>query len=116
VSLSEKKFFGQDGALPHTVNAVLDVLKKDFDDRLLSSRLPLPPYSRDPNPSDYSLWGFLEDSLPKHPHTIKEMRQEILAAMIGGSEETLATGVRNFRRRLQMIIDADDVRTENVLI
>jgi hypothetical protein len=53
-------------------------------------------------------------SLQNNPHTIEELRQEISAAVISVSEETLATVVRNFRRRLRMVLDADGAHIENV--
>jgi hypothetical protein len=51
----------------------------------------------------------------KNPHTIEDLQQDISAAVISVSEETLAAVVRNFRRRLQMVLDADGAHTENVL-
>jgi hypothetical protein len=47
------------------------------------------------------------------PHTI-ELQQEISAAVISVSEEILAAVERNFRRRLQMVLDADDAHIKNV--
>jgi hypothetical protein len=42
----------------------------------------LPPYSPDANQSGLLLWGFLTDTLYKNcPHTIEELKQEILAAV-----------------------------------
>jgi tRNA A58 N-methylase Trm61 len=61
------------------------------------------------------LWGFLKDTVYKNnPHTIEEIKEESSAAVISVSEETLAAVVRNFRRRLQMVLDADCAYIENV--
>jgi hypothetical protein len=54
-------------------------------------------YSPDLIPCDYFLWGFLKDIVYKNnPHMIEELRQEIMAAVISVSEETVAADVRNF--------------------
>jgi hypothetical protein len=72
----------------------------------------LPPCSPDANQSDLLIWSSLKDTLYKnYPHTMEELKQEISAAVIGGSEGTLAAVVRNFRHRLQMVIEADGVYT-----
>jgi hypothetical protein len=58
-------------------------------------------------------------------HTIKELQQEILAAvisiseetlaaLISFSEETLAAVVRNFQHWLQMVLDTNGAYIENV--
>jgi hypothetical protein len=60
-----------------------------------------------------------------NPHTIEEEQQEISAAVISVSEETScrrakfptsAADVQNFRRRLQMALDADGSHIENVFM
>jgi hypothetical protein len=50
-----------------------------------------------------------------NPHTIKELQQEISAAVISVSEEILVAVLRNFRRRLQMVLDTDGAHTEMFL-
>jgi hypothetical protein len=49
-----------------------------------------------------------------NPHTIAELKQEISAAVISVSEDTLAAVLRNFRCRLQMVLDADGAHIKNV--
>jgi hypothetical protein len=53
-------------------------------------------------------------NLQKNLHITEELKQEISAAVISVSEETLIALVRNFRRQLQMVLEADDAHTENV--
>jgi adenine deaminase len=48
-----------------------------------------------------------------NPHTIEVLQQEISAAVISVSEETLAAVLQNYRRRLQMVLDADGAHIEN---
>jgi hypothetical protein len=48
-------------------------------------------YYPDLNPCDYFVWGFAKEMLYKsNPHTIRELKQEISAAVISVNEETLA--------------------------
>jgi hypothetical protein len=98
----EKHFFNQDGAWPHIVNAVLDVLNEHFGDSVLPTNFPewsrcgwfWPSYSPDFNQCDYFLWGFLKDSVYRsNSHVIQELNQEILSAVISISEEILAAVV-----------------------
>jgi hypothetical protein len=42
------------------------------------------------------------------------LQQEISAAVISVSEESLAAVVQNIRRWLQMVLDVDSASTENV--
>jgi hypothetical protein len=97
------------------VNVTLHVLNENFDDRVLSDHFlerfvygwSWPPYSRDLNPCDYFLRSFLKDAVYKNnSHTIQELQQGISAAVISISEETPAAIMQNFRRQLQMVLDA----------
>jgi hypothetical protein len=45
------------------------------------------------NPCSYFLWGFRKDSFKNNVHTIEEMKQEVLAAMISVSKDTFAEAV-----------------------
>jgi hypothetical protein len=49
-----------------------------------------------------------------NPHTI-ELQQEISAAVISISEETLAAVVQNFRHQLQMVLHTDSAHIEMFL-
>lgn len=49
-----------------------------------------------------------------HTHSTG-LQQEISAAVITVSEETIAAVVRNFRRRLQMVLDADGTHVEHFM-
>jgi hypothetical protein len=67
----KETFFQEDGAWPHTVNAVLDVLNEHYDDKALSdcflerSGMSGPGHHLlDLNQCDYVLWGFLRDRFP----------------------------------------------------
>jgi hypothetical protein len=47
-----------------------------------------------------------------HPHTMEELQQEISAVVTSASEETPGAAVRNFRSRLQIVSETDDVNAE----
>jgi hypothetical protein len=47
-------------------------------------------------------------------HTVKELQQEISAAVISVSKEYLVAVVRNFQRQMQMVLDASGLHVENV--
>jgi hypothetical protein len=101
---------------------VLDVRNEYFGDRMLSNRFPerflygwpLRPSIPDPNPCSHFIWGFLEVTLYRNNlHTIKELKKDILAAMISIIEETLAQIVQTFQHHLQMVMDTSGAHIEN---
>jgi hypothetical protein len=49
-------------------------------------------------------------------HTIQELKQYTLAAMISIIEETLAQIVKNFQHHLQMVMDTNGAHIENPFI
>ena len=53
----------QDGAVPHTANAVLEKLTNIFDGRTISLKTEHVwlPHSPDLKPLDFFLWGYLKD-------------------------------------------------------
>jgi post-segregation antitoxin (ccd killing protein) len=61
------------------------------------------------------LRGLLKIQFTKNVGTTEELKQEISAAVINVSEETLVALARNFRQ-LQMVMDADGAYTENVFM
>jgi hypothetical protein len=67
----------QDGAISHTANSTMEMLKQFIDDRIISKNL-WPPRSPDLTPPDYFLWGYLKQLLySNRPQTIDELKQNI---------------------------------------
>ena len=70
-------WFLQDGATCHTREATLDVLRRVFEDRIISRRADVvwPPWSSDLTPFDYYLWGAVKDKCyadnPEKIYTLK---------------------------------------------
>ena len=56
-------WFQQDGATRHTAEAILDVLRPVFEDRIISRRADVfwLPRSCDLTPLNYYLWGAFKD-------------------------------------------------------
>jgi len=58
-------WFQQDGALCHTANATIDLLRTVFENRIISRNADVnwPPRSYDLTPLDYFLWATVKDVL-----------------------------------------------------
>ena len=73
-------WFQKNGATCHTAEATLDVLRPDFEDRIISRRADVvwPTRSCDLTPLDYYLWAAVKDKwyLDK-PETIDALRDNI---------------------------------------
>jgi len=80
------QWFQQDGARPHTIPQVLEILHSKFQHRIVSNRFPQkfqcgfswPSCSPDLNPCDYFLWGYLKDTVFSNaPRTLSELKERI---------------------------------------
>jgi hypothetical protein len=56
----------------------------------------------------------LPEMYRNNPHTIGELKQEMSAAVLSVIEKSPAAVLRNFRRRIQMAMEADDAHIENM--
>ena len=71
-------WFQQAGAMCHTAEATLYILRLVFEDRIISRRADVvwPPRSCDLTPLDYYLWGAVKDKCyadkPEAIHALKE--------------------------------------------
>ena len=73
-------WFQQVGAMRHTIEATLDVLRPVFEDRIISRRADVvwPPRSCDLIPLDYYLWGGVKDKCyADKPETIDALKDNI---------------------------------------
>jgi hypothetical protein len=62
----------------------------------------------------FFLRDFLKDTVYKNNPLIIVGKSEISAVVICVNEENLAEDLGNFRRQLEMVIDADGAHIENV--
>ena len=77
-------WFQQDGGTCHTAEAILDVLRPVFEDRIISSRADAiwPPRSCDLTSLDYYLWGVVKDKCyADKPETIDALKDNIREAI-----------------------------------
>ena len=72
-------WFQQGGATCHTAEAILDVLRPVFEDRIISRRVNVfqPSRSCDLTPLDYYLWGAVKDKRYALKDNIREAIDEI---------------------------------------
>ena len=75
--------FQQDGATCHTAEAILDVLRPVFEDRIISCRADVwRPRSWDLTPLDYYLWSAVKDKCyADKPETIDALKNNIREAI-----------------------------------
>ena len=77
-------WFQQNGAMCHTAEATLDVLRPVFEDRIISRRADVvwPPRSCDLTLLDYYLWVVVKDkSYADKPKTIDALKDNIREAI-----------------------------------
>ena len=77
-------WFQQEGAMCHTAEATLDVLRPVFENRIISHRADVvwPLWSCDLTPLDYYLWGAVKDKYyadkPKTINALKDNNREAI--------------------------------------
>lgn len=73
-------YFQQDGASAHSANDTLHLLRRHFDDRIISRNAAInwPARSCDLTPCDFFLWPYLKNSIFQTPiNNLDELRQKI---------------------------------------
>ena len=76
----EEMWFQKDGTMCHTANATIDVLRKQFDEKIISRNRPVkwPPRSCDLTPLDYFIWGYVKSLVyVDKPETIAVLKANI---------------------------------------
>ena len=98
----QKYYFAQDGATPHTANAVQNYLKsksKRFFDKSM-----WPPRSPDLNPCDFFLWGYLKDRVyDPMPEPLDSLKSNIEREFKKISKDMLKPLFCEFSKRLDKI-------------
>ena len=90
--------FQQDGATCHTAKAKLDVLRRVFEDRIISLRADVvwPSRSCDFTLLDYYLWDAVKDKCyADKPETIDDLKDIILEAIGEIQLHTIDSGLKN---------------------
>ena len=97
-------WFQQDGAICHTAEATLDVLRPVFEDRIISRRAEIfqPPRSLDLTPLDYYLWGAVKDNCyADKPETIDTLKDNIREAIVKIQLYTIDKVLKNWTDRVR---------------
>lgn len=96
-------WFQQDGATSHTARSVLNFLRDNFPDRLISrfGDFSWPSRSPDLTAPDYFLWGYLKSKVYiAKPRTIVELKHQIVEEIRNIDVSLLQRVMQNFRKRL----------------
>ncbi|GFU11159.1 transposable element tc3 transposase [Trichonephila clavipes] len=112
--------FLQDGAPPHIISCVKDVLKHHFTEGRVISR-PFrhlwPPRSPDLNPCDFWLWGDLRQLVScDQPRTLPDLKDSISRHVLNMSENTLRSTVEHAILRFQIVAENDGHHVEPLLL
>jgi hypothetical protein len=100
--------FQQDGAAPHTANAVKNFLRNNFGEENIISRgfrNNWPSRSPDLNPCDFFLWGYLKGRVfRRNPKTLDELKEIISDEVAHISCDLLSNTVDSLFDRLMLIL------------
>ncbi|GBM56427.1 hypothetical protein AVEN_56112-1 [Araneus ventricosus] len=109
----------QDGAPPHFVTPVKQLLNLHFgNDRIISRHFPTawPPRSPDFNPCDFWLWGYLKDIVHGGPiASLAELKNRITQHIHNITTETLLSVLEHAVLRLQLIREKGGQHIEHFL-
>lgn len=98
--------FQQDGAPAHTAEKSRRWLKNNLTD--FWDKDVWPPFSPDLNPLDYGIWGVMErEACATHHNSLETLKASITEAWDNLSDEFVVKTCRSFRRRLEMVVEAD---------
>jgi len=99
-------WFQQDGATCHTARATLDLLKRTFDERIISRFGPVnwPPRSCDLTPLDYFLWGYVKSLIYiNKPKTLDDLEANIRHVIADIRPQMLQKVIENWISQLDHI-------------
>lgn len=122
----EDFYFMQDGAPPHRVASVFEVLSENFSERVIALGYPgysdsginWPPYSCDLNPCDFFLWGYMKDSIFKNfarIPTLDELKVRITELVASIQLDTCQKVCDNFIKRLELVQQTEGCHIEHLL-
>lgn len=110
--------FMQDGAPPHILRGVQQVLRATFTDaRVISRCFPTawPPRSPDLTPCDFWLWGFLKDQVYReHPATMAHLKDAIIRHVRGISVDLLRSAVEHTAIRMERVVENHGTHIEHL--
>ncbi|KAJ3649791.1 hypothetical protein Zmor_021512 [Zophobas morio] len=115
----ESGYFQQDGATAHTTRENLRYLEEFYDDRIISLRAnpEWPPRSPDLTPLDFSVFGWMKDSIYKNRiHTLEELMDKITRFCNENlNEEVLQDIFENKKRRVALCLRENGQHFQHLL-
>ncbi len=116
--IRDRLYWQQDGATAHTARIVMDFLKEQFGDRIISRRSnhPWPASSPDLSPLDFFFWSVCEQKVFKSkPTNIEELKEVVRSIPETISEEVLENVEKSFFKRITKCIGQDGGHFEHLL-
>ena len=101
-----RQWFQQDGVTPHAANVSIEWLKQHFKKRIVSRRCQIewPPYSLDPSPPDFYMWGYLKNKVyEEKPRDLNQLKEKIKDEINAIKGPDLKAVIQNFTLRIKNI-------------
>lgn len=114
----DEQVFQQDGASSHTAKNTLDLLKKYFNERIISNKLDTfwPPYSPDLNCCDFFLWGYLKDKVfSAKINNCSDLKAKIKSEIENISIEVCNNVINNLKFRLNYCISKNGKHFSHII-
>ncbi|PNF32845.1 hypothetical protein B7P43_G03467 [Cryptotermes secundus] len=111
-------WFQQDGAMVHTAQDSMTVLRAKFPGRLISLRGDIlwAAHSPDLTPCDFFLWGYLKAEVFKHrPTNLLQLKNVIQQKVAQIPVHMLERAEGNFRKRLRQCIESGGHHLQDIL-
>jgi inhibitor of nuclear factor kappa-B kinase subunit alpha len=106
--------FQQDGARAHTSASTMEYLEQHGNFDYIPPH-KWPAHSPDLNPMDYSLWNELETALHRRNtfETLADLKSQLITTWNRLPQEHINNAINAFRRRCQLVIDAEGGNIEH---
>lgn len=115
IQIGDQFIFMQDGAPPHTAIATQEYLLQHAPGFITKNQWP--PHSPDLNPMDYGIWQALSQKVyANHNRNIDELKRNITRCWNQLSRRYISSVVRQFRRRLELVVQQQGGIIEHKLI
>lgn len=115
---ARNQYFQQDGAPPHNIRTVSELLNTNFGNNWIGSNGPVrwPPRSPDLTPLDFFFWGHIKDKLYKKTSTdINELRQNFIDCVNSISNLHIYNAVQSVMKRCNLCIEHNGHQFEHLL-
>src|SRR5579872_7232922 len=111
-------FFQQDGAPPHNIRNVSELLNTNFGNNWIGTNGPVrwPPRSPDLTPMDFFFWGHIKNKLCKKTNNnINELRQNFMNCVTSISNIHIHNAVQSVMKRCNLCIEKNGHQFEHYL-